>query len=171
LRVNSRTLLTAAISAADVLLVGATANGPDAGRASGLKFALAVNKPPRRPIPACAKASVAAGQDPGRLRGIGTCCATAVWVAAVCTAGRVCGRGGGNGAANAHEAPASNATAAVVASSARWQLRSITMFRPYPLISVPDSDRPGTRKPSVRLTHGTPVARSPSLGRRQIRGK
>ena len=45
----SITCLTRPISAAEVELVDATAKGPDAGRAIGLKWALAAKIPPRRP--------------------------------------------------------------------------------------------------------------------------
>jgi hypothetical protein len=49
LRVASITCLTRAMSAAEVAAVGAMEKGPEAGRAIGLKVALAAKRPPRRP--------------------------------------------------------------------------------------------------------------------------
>ena len=54
LRAASITRFTAAISAADVEAVGATAKGPAAGRASGLKWARVSKSAPRSPTLACA---------------------------------------------------------------------------------------------------------------------
>ena len=55
-RVASITCLTSAMSAAEVALVGATENGPAAGRTSGLKVAFAEFSEPRKPMGAWAKA-------------------------------------------------------------------------------------------------------------------
>ncbi len=65
------------MSSCEVAVVGATANGPDTGRASGLNKARLSNRPPRKPTLACAKADRPAGPcgrfcGSGRLRATGS---------------------------------------------------------------------------------------------------
>jgi hypothetical protein len=86
--------LTAATSLADVVLVDATANGPDVGRAIGLNNARVCVRLLRVAAPACANEAFTAGPEPGRLRGNGTCAAVffaAGFFAAGSSAGRSVG--------------------------------------------------------------------------------
>jgi hypothetical protein len=76
-----------------VAVLGATANGPDTGRAIGLNVALLANSEPRKPTLACAKADWALSGS-ARLATGGTLRASG---AAGCLAARIPGRGFGMG--------------------------------------------------------------------------
>jgi hypothetical protein len=148
--------LTAATSVEDVLDEDATANGPEAGRASGLIFALAVVRPPRRPTLAWANAEfIVAWLGPGRFPGSGIA-TVALGVAGVGFAavglGTLSGRLRGNGTVVA--ATAVVATKAVAAIKARTGIKRVLTGRdPLALDFVPDSDVPRSPARSVRLMH------------------
>src|SRR5688572_30076845 len=128
-RESSMTRFTAATSGGGVLDDDATANGPDAGRTSGLNCALALTRLPRNPTPAWAKAEFAtAGFGPGRFVGVGAAALPIVVVLGVTARGVACaacgalsGRLRGNGTVVA--ATAVVATSAVAAIKARVGIR------------------------------------------------
>src|SRR5262245_18101899 len=136
LHVASITRLTAAISLAEVAALGATANGPDAGRTSGLKSVRFSSNAPCNPTLAWAKEVRPLPLACGRVCGKGAACRMGT---AVCLATGTAGRGRGNGisfvAGNA--ASAQSAQAAITVKNNPERLRPVAFIKPRTCLSIP----------------------------------
>jgi len=135
LRAASITRLTAATSLADVLALGATANGPEAGRTSGLNSAWLSNSAPCKPTLACAKETIPVPLGCGRVCGEGAAFRSGTTACLVFATG---GRGRGNGtfcvadsAASAH-----SPKVAITAKNKPERLRPVASIKPRTFRSI-----------------------------------
>src|SRR5262245_11569382 len=129
LRVASITRFTAAMSAAEVVSFGATANGPAVGRASGLKNARVSKMAPRVATLACAKEDSAGAFCDACFWGACFCAEVAGVSFALLIAGR--GRGNGTFCAVAEKASAHNPHAVANAKKTLKRLRLVALIQPY----------------------------------------
>ena len=137
LRAASITRFTASMSAADVDVVGATAKGPAAGRASGLKWARVSKSAPRSPTLACAYEERPEPLASCLAWGCRAATGVAAWVC--CAAGGVAclavfsgGRGRGNGTfcAVAENDSAHSPQEAAKAKRMLKRLRPVAIIKP-----------------------------------------